>query len=71
MGWFSGPKSDAERAAAQIELQHDGADVAETVGKAARLFGANKIADRCEREAAEDRKIAAEIESDGRVRGWW
>lgn len=70
MGWLSG-KSDAERAADQIELQRDGAAIESAMAKGARAVGASKTAAKWERNAERDRQVADEIESDGRVRGWW
>lgn len=70
MGWFSS-KSEAERAADQIELQRGGAAIESAMAKGARAVGANKTAAKWERNAERDRQVADEIEGDGRVRGWW
>jgi hypothetical protein len=64
MGLFK--KSDAEKAADQAESLRETAAMDAAVSKVARAVGANRLADKTARAAAEQRAEADRIERRGR-----
>ncbi|MBN9791325.1 hypothetical protein DMP17_22340 [Pseudonocardia sp. TMWB2A] len=71
MGWFSKDKTEQEKAAEEVVWHRSSAKSCKNMSDTYSDLGMKKMSAHSARAASLHERDADEIESDGRVRGWW